>query len=131
MYQRVRKCIPPNQVHRQHHHRNQHSRSRGTEHTGKTAKSLHCPHPAEPSSPLKTQRHVLPHKSQEHEEDQADEPPCCGKGLGHGQGSRSHDEVEHVHEANLQSATGSSIRVCHQSSQTPHIQPDLKGEGNP
>lgn len=33
---------------------------------------------------LRTQTHILPHKAQEHEENEADQPPRCRKRLGHG-----------------------------------------------
>ena len=82
-----RKCIPPNKVHRQHNCRDQCSRSRGTGSLREVAKMLALsfqPHPTKLPNPLKTHTHVPPHKSQEHQENKADEPPCCRKGLWHG-----------------------------------------------
>lgn len=77
--------------------------------------------PQTPPGPLRTLSHVnglpgqapwlcslsqgdspLPHEAQEHQQDQADEPPGGGKGLGHGEGAGAHDEVEHVHQSHLE-----------------------------
>lgn len=46
--------------------------------TDLSAPELNTPHL------LKTHTHILPHKAQEHEENKADQPPCCRKRLGHG-----------------------------------------------
>lgn len=45
---------------------------------------------------------LLPHEAQEHQQDQADEPPGGGEGLGHGEGAGAHDEVKHVHQSHLE-----------------------------
>lgn len=45
---------------------------------------------------------LLPHEAQEHQQDQADEPPGGGKGLGHGECTSAHDEVKHVHQSHLE-----------------------------
>ena len=44
---------------------------------------------------------VGPHKPQEGDEWQADDPTGGGEGPGHGERPRPHDQVEHIHQAHL------------------------------
>lgn len=37
------------------------------------------------------------HEVYKHQQDEADEPPGSGEGLGHGERACAHDEVKHVH----------------------------------
>lgn len=57
------------------------------------------PGQASPSPPCAG---LLPHEAQEHQQDQADQPPRGGKGLGHGECTGTHDEVKHVHQSHLE-----------------------------
>lgn len=45
---------------------------------------------------------LLPHETQEYQQDEADEPPGRGKGLGHGESTCAHNEVKHVHQPDLE-----------------------------
>lgn len=61
---------------------------------------------APPALPQAPRDGPLPHEAQEHQQDQADEPPSGGKGLGHGECAGAHDEVKHVYQANLEPREG-------------------------
>lgn len=55
-----------------------------------------CPIPP----PLPPQ--LLPHEAYEYQQDEADQPPGSGKGLGHGERACAHNEVKHVHQPDLE-----------------------------
>lgn len=65
---------------------------------GKWMKGNSCGNEWKGSEPTRNS----PHKRQEGDERQADRPTCLGKGLGHRQCPRAHDQIKHVHQAHLQ-----------------------------